>query len=333
MITSDIIIVRRSDMSETKKAYKRFYAPNKERLAELVEKAIGPNRNQTEFAKQIGVNPSTISRIINMKNSGASSDELILAIAANADPKSGVTEEMLMEANGMLMDANGMLTRLSCYARLLSDNYCESAIKKISMEILDRGYSVNRMVRRERYIISRGVPSLTADFVIETNAIEGTNNLWAFICFHSRSFSPVLGFRIADVEIEPTKKGKVAAATRALWDRISKVLAVEFAGNVSPYDIPEKFTIVFDDKEIYEYAKECYGKFRFPRLFSFLLLNQDSDCLEEFNCKRVDDFVGKDIFTPIERKPYYEDEDEFFYDDGIPDEFPNNSGYRPDGQK
>lgn len=297
-------------MSETKKAYKRFYPPNKERLAELVEKAIGPNRNQTEFAKQIGVNPSTISRIINMKNSGASSDELILAIAANADPKSGVTEEMLMEANGMLteangmlMEANGMFTRLSCYARLLSGEYYESVIKQISMEILDRGYSVNRMVRQERYTIARGVPSLTADFVIETNAIEGTNNLWAFICFHSRSFSPVLGFRIADVEIEPIKKEKVPAATIALWDEISKVLAVEFAGNVSPYDIPEKFTIVFDDKEIYEYAKECYGKFRFPRLFSFLLLNQDSDCLEEFNCRRVDDFVGKDIFTPIDRKP------------------------------
>ena len=330
MIISDIIIVWRSDMSETKKAYKRFYAPNKERLAELVEKAIGPNRNQTEFAKQIGVNPSTISRIINMKNSGASSDELILAIAANADPKSGVTEEMLMEANGMLMDANGMLTRLSCYARLLSSEYYESVIKQISMEILDRGYSVNRMVRQERYTIACGVPSLTADFVIETNAIEGTNNLWAFICFLPSSFPR---FCMPGVGMEPTKKTKVTVATRALWDRISKVLAVEFAGNVSPHDIPEKFTIVFDDKEIYEYAKEWYEKFRFPRLFSFLLLNQDSDCLEEFNCRRVDDFVGKDIFTPIERKPYYEDEDEFFYDDGIPGEFPNNSGYRPDGQK
>ena len=315
-------------MSETKKAYKRCGPPNKERLAELVEKAIGPHRNQTEFAKQIGVNPSTISRIINMKNSGASSDELILAIAAHADPESGVTEEMLMKAHGMIPEDNNLFHNRGKFMY----NYSERVMKQISMEILDRGYSVNSMVRQERYTIAYGVPSLTVDFVIETNAIEGTNKFWAFICFLPSSF-PRFCMAGVRMEPEPTKKAKVAAATRALWDKISKVLAVEFAGNVSPYDIPEKFTIVFDDKEIYEYAKECYGKFRFPRLFSFLLLNQDSDCLEEFNCKRVDDFVGKDIFTPIERKPYYEDEDEFFYDDGIPDEFPNNSGYRPDGQE
>ena len=316
-------------MSETKKAYKRSCPPNKERLAGLVEKAIGPHRNQTEFAKQIGVNPSTISRIINMKNPGASSDELILAIAAHADPESGVTEEMLMQANGMIPEED-KYNNLFHNRREFMYNYSERVMKQISMEILDRGYSVNRMVRQERYTIACGVPSLTADFVIETNAIEGTNNLWAFICFRPSSFPR---FCMPGVGMEPTKKTKVTVATRALWDRISKVLAVEFAGNVSPHDIPEKFTIVFDDKEIYEYAKEWYEKFRFPRLFSFLLLNQDSDCLEEFNCRRVDDFVGKDIFTPIERKPYYEDEDEFFYDDGIPGEFPNNSGYRPDGQK
>ena len=313
-------------MSETKKAYTRFDAPDKKRLAELVQKAIGPNRNQTEFAKQLGVNPSTISRIINMKNTGASSDELIIEIAAHADPESGVTEEMLMEAHGMRM-----IDRLSCYSRLLSDNYSNSVMRQISMEILDRGYSVNRMVSQERYPIVQGFLSLIANFVIETNAIEGKNHLWAFICFPSQRFQ---GFSTPrGVVIEPTKKAQVRSAARPLWERISRVLAVEFAGNVSPDDIPEKFTIVFDDKEIYEYAKECYGKFRFPRLFSFLLLNQDSDCLEEFNCRRVDDFVGKDIFTPIERKPYYEDEDEFLYDDGIPGEFPNNSGYRPDGQK
>ena len=173
------------------------------------------------------------------------------------------------------------------------------------------------------------IVGLIADFVIETNAIEGKNHLWAFICFPSqRSQRISIPGRVV---IEPTKNAQVKIAEKPLWDRISRILAVEFAGNVSPDDIPEKFTIVFDDKEIYEYAKECYGKFRFPRLLSFLLLNQDSDCLEEFNFVRVDDYYGESIFTPIERKPYYEDE--FFYDNDISSEFPNDSGYRPDGQK
>lgn len=48
-----------------------------------------------------GVNPSTLSRLVNMKNNSPNSDELIAAIAENADPDSGVTLGMLLDAHGL----------------------------------------------------------------------------------------------------------------------------------------------------------------------------------------------------------------------------------------
>lgn len=75
---------------------------DKKRYAELVLAAKGPNRTAQQFAADIGVPPSTLSRIINMKNSTASADRILYAIAENAADGSGVTVEMLKEANGLI---------------------------------------------------------------------------------------------------------------------------------------------------------------------------------------------------------------------------------------
>jgi hypothetical protein len=72
---------------------------NKERLSELVLQAKGVKRSIRAFAKEIGCNSSTLTRIINMQNRGCSSYQLMENIAKYADPKSNVTLEVLMEAN------------------------------------------------------------------------------------------------------------------------------------------------------------------------------------------------------------------------------------------
>lgn len=64
--------------------------PNKDALADLVRRAKGEERSLTSFAFDCGVSPSTLSRIINRKGNKANSDDLIAAIAENADPQSGV---------------------------------------------------------------------------------------------------------------------------------------------------------------------------------------------------------------------------------------------------
>lgn len=300
-------------MVERKTTYIRVDSPDKERLSDLVVRAIGPSRNQTEFAKVLGVNPSTLSRIINKKNSGASSDDLILSIADHADPGSGVTEEMLMRAHGMVPDRDERGRIM--YSRQLNEEYSENVIKQISTEILDRGYSVNRMMREVRYPVVQGTASLRADIVVETNAVEGGNHLWAFDCLLPRMFQ---GYSAAGRISEPTIHDKMRFAGRNIFDRIGRILALEYAGIVHKEDIPEKFSLVIADREAYAYVIERYKDFSFPRQFSFILLDLEYGYIvEEFNCKRADGFVGKNFFTPINRRTSdCEDDEEFFsFDD------------------
>ena len=56
-------------------------------LSQLVLSAKG-ERSMNDFANECGVNTSTISRIINMKNTTACSDEVLVAISKAADPNS-----------------------------------------------------------------------------------------------------------------------------------------------------------------------------------------------------------------------------------------------------
>ena len=70
--------------------YVRIHDPDKDKLSELVVKAKGPKRSMRKFAEEIGVNPSTLSRLVNQKTAGASTDKLIAEIAAHADPESGI---------------------------------------------------------------------------------------------------------------------------------------------------------------------------------------------------------------------------------------------------
>lgn len=90
---------RKIDMTELAN-YIRIRPPDKNKLAELLVRAKGANRSMRQFALECGVNPSTLSRIVNMKISGACTDELIQKVAQNSDPESGITFEILMDANG-----------------------------------------------------------------------------------------------------------------------------------------------------------------------------------------------------------------------------------------
>ena len=58
--------------------YVRISTPDKDRLAELVVRAKGPELSMSQFAKKCEVNPSTLSRIVNKKTTGKNSEYLIL---------------------------------------------------------------------------------------------------------------------------------------------------------------------------------------------------------------------------------------------------------------
>ena len=64
------------------------------------------DRTMQEFARDCGANPSTFTRIMQKANKGASSPELLEAIAENAAAESGVTLNALAEANGYVLTEN-----------------------------------------------------------------------------------------------------------------------------------------------------------------------------------------------------------------------------------
>ena len=124
-----------------------------EALSDLVAAAMG-KRSQRQFASDMGVNVSSVSRILNGKVSEVS-DILLAKIAANADPASGVTIEKLMAAQGMV-EAESRAQ--------LGKKYEESCRRIFSDELLKRGYTVSypkEQSRENRYLW---------DFEIQTNA-------------------------------------------------------------------------------------------------------------------------------------------------------------------
>lgn len=134
-----------------------------ETLIDLIRQAMG-KRSQRKFAEDMGVNVSSISRIMNGKVSEVS-NILLAKIAANADPDSGVTLEKLMGAQGIIEAEN---------REQLAAKYEENCRRIIADELLKRGYTVSyhkATQNRSRYI---------CDFEIETDALTKGGGRWLF---------------------------------------------------------------------------------------------------------------------------------------------------------
>lgn len=150
--------------------YIRISVPDKALLAEYVKRAKGPERSLRQFAEEIDVNVSTLSRIINQKISGTNSERLIAKIAAHADKNCGVTFEMFMVALGMASDEASVDETTKHNIRV--------AVKdRIFEELLRRQYSV-ALLQNEPIETLAG--KFKFDFAIETNAWGEFGN-WGFV--------------------------------------------------------------------------------------------------------------------------------------------------------
>lgn len=143
------------------KSYYRSGNSDPETLIKLIKAAMG-KRSQRKFAEDLGVNVSSISRILSGKVTEVS-DILLAKIAAYADPESGVTLERLMEAQGIV--------EARSYADLDS-KFEESCRRIIADELLRKGFSVSYP--------KEGIENLTAracDFQVITDAV-GNGGRW-----------------------------------------------------------------------------------------------------------------------------------------------------------
>lgn len=80
--------------------YVKVAKPDAEKMAALTRAAKG-DRTLNEFAAACGIYASTLSRIINKNVTSKCTEQVILAIAQNAQAGSGVTLEALLAAQGL----------------------------------------------------------------------------------------------------------------------------------------------------------------------------------------------------------------------------------------
>ena len=266
-------------MENKKLNYMKVSAPDQEKLAELTLAAIGA-RTKQQFAMLCGVQPSTISRLINKSNKGASTEDLIYAIAKNAAPDSGVTLEALMEANGMAPAPDqirgGSLKRMYAYYERINGmtmKHFEAAVQGVVFdEMLSRGAEVR--VGNIRYEVSKSL-TIHPDILIMTDVIDGENSVWFF-----EVLMPYLP-RYADSKTGTLDSRKKVNIKQQVFQKISRFSFVSM--NKVELFRPKRFSIVTAEKEIYDLLIDEFSEMRVPTGITFILIDMDSSrIIDEF---------------------------------------------------
>lgn len=257
---------------EVLKDYTRVSPPDKDALAELVMKAKGPARTMKQFAEEVGSTSSTLSRIVNKQTRSANSDKLIADIAAHADPESGVTFDMLMEAHGMKSRRRAMMG---------SGRIFESSVKRIILaELYERKYL---MMDSENETLNGIGFGQKFDFVLTTNALKEDNRQaqWAFESFF----------------VPQRESDSIPRSYYYLGQRMMRLLgALYTSGN--PYD---KISFVMANKPAFEDIKKRPWNVSLKDEISIILIDLEMGCFVEefiFPCESDN---RKNIFYKIER--------------------------------
>ena len=269
-----------------------------ETLSQLVLRAKG-SRSMNDFAKECEVNTSTISRIINMKNTTACSDDVLMAISKAADPESGVTLEQLLMSNGMVKlvpaGTEGAVVSPTQIVFGLADIAEEKQIESVSNELLQgaRKYlSESRLEENCRESLQNSLllggysvellpynkmdwprnRQFRGDFAIRTNALqeEGIDR-WLFDC-----------------------KSYTAGIGRGTIGQMNRLFGMAYMD--SPREHGIKVSIVVDHSIMIEQARDYYAGYKIRDYFSFVLIDSaDRRVIDEFCIPRIDG-TEKSIF-------------------------------------
>ena len=250
--------------------YRRVKSPNKESLAELVIRAKGARRSVRQFASECNVNPSTISRMINQKTLGANSDDLIVKIADHADPDSGVTFEMLMEAHGMALINDDSVDNLR--------RHIETVRNIITGELLKRSYSIKdgKEPKLESFL---GTCLVTMD--IRTDALGGEDSVWLM---------DIWSLRAAE-----------ACDIKAATGRLLQWLLM-FVGmlNVDSRRV-DRFSIVISNEELFQSVVDKLEKCSYKNDLSVILVDEGEEkVVEEYLVKMDQRKTNENVFCDVE---------------------------------
>lgn len=233
-----------------------------------------------DFANLCGVNPSTFTRIVQKVNKGASSTDLLIEIANNADPQSGVTLKDLAEANGYELEVvsgpkNDKLITSVENLELLTRNVVIQAL-------LDRGAEVR--LGNIRYVFSKSL-SLRPDALIMTNAFDGEDSIWfvdtiwATPCIAQKG-SPIIN------------KSKVK---QMAFEKFARFTFISM--NKTELFRPTRFSLVVFDPEVYDIIVNEFSDTNVPTDISVILIDKlNSSIISEFLLPRFDGVTKESYF-------------------------------------
>jgi len=229
-----------------------------EALIELVSAAMG-KRSQRQFAMDMGVNVSSVSRILNGKVSEIS-DMLLAKIAASADPASEVTIEKLMQAQG-IVEAESRAQ--------LGLKFEENCRRIFADELLKRGKSVS---------YSKGKTHESrcfCAFEIETDALTKGNGRWLVDAKMMTSYSPL----------------PVGIGRSMIW--LDHAMASYYRGENAG-----RISLIFDHKMAFEQLKEQLAHISIRDEISIILISVvEGRILNEYVVPLTDDSTPEFTFA------------------------------------
>ena len=227
--------------------YIRVRETNHEKLSELVVRAKGPHKSLRQFAIELGSSPATIHRIVEMKNAMKCNDELIFKIAEHAEPNSGVTLDLLLNAQG-LAAVDAVTKNNRCYMKMQQ----ESMMKYVMENIKKSGYSASLTYELNTQI------NYAFDKVIFSDAVGKDGGLWAFDC------------------VAPTQIG-IENDPGFLARKLEKVMSMFYTNKINV----DKVSIVVPTRNMLEQIVNRYNDCIIPDEISIILL-EGKEIKEEY---------------------------------------------------
>ncbi len=256
--------------------FKKTHEVDKDRFAELLNAAKGA-RTMKDFSEVCGVNPSTFTRIIQKANKGASSTELLEAIAENAAPHSGVTIEALADANGYTAERDCGIKALRITT--MGTNV-ETLVRNVLVqELLDRNAEVR--MGNIRYNFGRTM-ALSPDALIMTNAFGKKDEVW-FV----DSIATTMDAKARSINGTVLK--------RMAFDRLSRFVFISM--NKTELLRPSRYSLVFFDKEIFSLVAGEFSETIVPTYISLILIDTlNSTISDEFVLPQTTDAPQESYF-------------------------------------
>ena len=279
--------------------YIRYSNANKEKFAELLERAKG-ERTMKEFAEECGVNPSTFSRIYNKVNKGASSIKLIKSIADHAAPDSKVTFDMLMEANGYLPQGYKVEgRRLQMQNELYAANVLFEGFRKLGISEVYKDLGV--------YKIGKSM-SIRPDLVINNIMVDDNKGQWLIDMMSVPIYTDNAFKRRADL-----------MSLRRVQERMGRYWSI-YCMKEKDMNIVRISLAVYDEL-LYNRIIENFGGYKTDDSISFILFDLDDKVIkEEYVLKDRNDKNGYSIINKnriIDDDDYDDSFDDIIWDEGF----------------